>query len=93
MIDCYAMNRRELLKGLSALHLSTMRVNGRPILSSLHIGRKMVTFVDETAFPIQRAKEMAMLLDEHLSLETLVIPVCVPPGKSIDEVIRAWQGY
>jgi hypothetical protein len=85
-----AMNRRELLKSLTAAPFSTMFINKRAAWFTSRIDRKVVLFLDEAVFPLDKAAEMAAFWDKKLSLETTIIPVQVPEGKRIDEVVRVF---
>jgi hypothetical protein len=86
-----AMNRRELLKGMTAAPFSTMFINKRAAWFTSPIDRKVVLFLDEAVFPADKAAEMAVCWDKKLSLETVIIPVTVPEGKSIDQVVRVFE--
>ena len=83
-----AMNRRELLKTMAAVPLSVTSLNGRKLKCSgiVDSAKKIVIFVDRNAMPPE------FVPSQIKGLDTIVIPVDVPSGMSIDQVVRMFQG-
>jgi hypothetical protein len=82
------MNRRELFKRMVAVPLSVMSLSGRKLKASgiVDSTKKIVIFVDRNAMPPE------LVPSEIIGIDTIVIPVDVPSGMCIDQVVRMFQG-
>jgi len=82
------MNRRELFKRMVAVPLSVLSLNGRKLQCSgiVDSAKKIVIFVDKNAMPPE------MVPSQIIGIDTVVIPVDVPSGMCIDQVVRMFQG-
>jgi hypothetical protein len=81
------MNRRELLKGIAAVPLCPLFIHlGGSKSSTIRI----VMFVDESVIP---ANIVSKMFKGKLPVEPIIIPVSVlPPGRSIDDVVKVKGG-
>jgi hypothetical protein len=82
------MNRRELFKAMTAVPMMTATLNGRKFKFSgiVDSNKKLIAFVDKNVLPPE-------LVESPLKgLDIIVIPVDVPSGMSIDQVVRMFQG-
>src|SRR6516162_7685909 len=81
------MNRRELLKGIAAVPLCLLFIHlGGSKSSTIRI----VMFVDESVIP---ANIVSKMFKGKLPVEPIIIPVSVlPPGRSIDDVVKVKGG-
>jgi hypothetical protein len=82
------MNRRELFQRMIAVPLFVTTLNGRKLKASgtVDSAKKIVIFVDQNAMP------PSMVPSQIKGIDTIVIPVDVPSGMSIDQVVRMFQG-
>jgi hypothetical protein len=81
------MNRRELFKRMLAVPMFPMVFNGRKVYCDgvVDSTKKLIVFVDKNAIPPELVSDM--LKDR----DPIVIPVDVPSGMSIDQVVRMFQ--
>jgi hypothetical protein len=82
------MNRRELFKRMVAVPMGVLALNGRKLQCKgiIDSTKKLIVFVDKNAMPPE-------LVESGLKgLDLIVVPVDVPSGMSIDQVVRMFQG-
>jgi hypothetical protein len=86
-----SMNRRELFKAMTAVPFFVFSTNGRKAEYGVNIdpNRQLIVFFDQNVIPEAVSKT---LNDNITSKPPIIIPVDVPHGMTIDQVVRFFQG-
>ena len=81
------MNRRDLLKAIPAIAISTDNLSGKQTSAffKLPADGKVIAFVNVDAMPLEQFAKI------KLPVEVTLCPISVPEGQTIDDVIRIYD--